>query len=120
MKKEKIRRFFFTLRGKGLSFDQCKRRLKKNYNYNVTIRTLQRWDKRFKEIKWDLKDYSKRPKKIHYKVTPKMKKKIIFIGNERGWGEYRIANLFPDISHTTVNKILKQSGLIKKSKKILK
>ena len=92
--------------------------MKKTYNYDLTIRTLQIWDKRFKETKWDLKDSSKRPKTIHYKVTSEMKKKIVFIGNQRGWGEYRIANIFPDISHTTVNKILKQNGLIKiKNKK---
>ena len=74
MKKEKIREIFLKLRGKGFSFDQCKEKLKKTYNYDVTVRTLQRWDKRFKKTNWNLKDYSKRPKTIHYKVSPKIKK----------------------------------------------
>ena len=116
MKKEKIREIFLKLRGKGFSFDQCKEKLKKTYNYDVTVRTLQRWDKRFKKTNWNLKDYSKRPKTIHYKVSPKIRKRIVFIGNKTGWGEYRIAELFPDISHTTINKILKKHNLIKKSK----
>lgn len=117
IRKEKIRKLFLKLRNKELSCAQCKKRLKTAYDYDVTIRTLERWDKRFKETKWNLKDSSKRPKTIHYKVTPEIKKKIIFIGNKTGWGEYKIAKLFPDISHTTINKVLKTDGLFKKEKK---
>lgn len=114
--KEKIRKEFFKLKGKGLSCLQCKKILNKNHDYEVSIRTLERWSERLRKDDWDLKDSSRRPKTIHYKVSPEKRKKIIFIGNKTGWGEYRIANLFPDISHTTIAKILKNKESIKDSK----
>lgn len=114
--KVKIRKKFLKLRNKGISYVQCKKMFKITYNYDVSIRTLQRWNKKFKETNWNLKDYSRKPKTIHYKVSPEIKKRIVFIGNKTGWGEYKIANLFPDISHTTINKVLRKHNLIKSQK----
>lgn len=112
--KEKIRKEFFKLKKSGLSCLQCKEILNKNHNYEVSIRTLERWSERLRKGDWDLRDGSRRPKTIHYKVNPETRKKIIFIGNKTGWGEYRMAKLFPSISHTTIAKILKKGEPIKK------
>ena len=117
MKKEEIRKEFFKLKEKGPSYEQCRKILKVTYNYHVTTRTLQRWSRRFKENEWNLRDYSRKPKKIHRKITPKTEGKIISIRKKTGWGEYKIKKLFPDISHTTINRILRKHNLIKKSKR---
>jgi len=82
MKKEEIRKEFFKLRIKHHSYSQCRKILKAKYGYRVTLRTLYRWTKRINETEWDLIDYSKRPKKIHFKITPRIEDRII--ENESG------------------------------------
>jgi len=72
MKKEQIRKEFFKLRIKGHSYLQCKKILLAQFGYEVTARTLQRWNERLKKIEWDLIDKSRRPKRIYYKITSKM------------------------------------------------
>lgn len=115
--KEKIRKEFFKLKKRGLSCLQCKGILNKNNDYEVSIRTLERWSERLRKGGWDLRDGSRRPKTIHYKVNSETRKKIIFIGNKTGWGEYRMAKLFPNVSHTTIAKIIKNNKSIKNSKR---
>lgn len=115
MKKELIRREFFKLRIKGHSYPQCKKILKAKYNYEATIRTLQRWNKRLGECNWDLKDKSKRPKTIHYKVNAETEERVISLRRNTGWGENKIAD-FVDVGHTTINKILNKHNLCKESK----
>ena len=43
---------------------------------------------------WDLKDKSRRPFKINYKVTELQKKEIIELKKKTGFGEWKIANYF--------------------------
>ena len=63
------------------------------------------------EMNGDLKDKSRRPKKINYKITPELeKKRWISIREKTGWGQERFCNFVP-ISHWTVNKILKKNKL---------
>ena len=69
MKKEQIRKEFFKLRIKGHSYNQCRKILNAIFNYVVTLRTLQTWDERLRKTEWNLKDKSKRPKTIHYKIN---------------------------------------------------
>lgn len=117
MKKEEIRKEFFKLRIKGHSYPQCRKILKTKYNYNVAIRTLQRWNKRLNETEWDLLDNSRRPKTTHTKITPKIKRKVIRIREKTGWGEHKIETLVPEISHTSIYEILRKNNLCNPSKK---
>ena len=70
MKKEDVRKEFFKLRNQGNSYNQCRKIILAKFSYEVTIRTLKRWNKRLETNEWDLKDKSKRPKTIHYKINP--------------------------------------------------
>jgi len=117
MIKELIRKEFFKLKLKGHSYNQCKIILKAKYNYRVTTRTLKRWIKRLDNCNnWDLRDKSRKPNKIHYKLTSEIEKKIIEIRNKTGWGENKITD-FVKVSSWSVNKILNKNKLIDSPKR---
>ena len=117
MRKEEIRKDFFKLKLKGHSYSQCRKILISKYNYETHTRTLQRWMYKLDyDENWNLKDKSKRPKKIHSKITPEIEKKIINLRNKTGWGDKKIEN-FIDLSHTTINKILRKHKLTNISKR---
>lgn len=116
MKKEEIRKEFFKLRVKNHSYNQCKKILFAQFEYPITSRTLQRWDERLRKTNWDLKDKSKRPKTIYYKITSENEKKVIKIKNNTGWGERKIEN-FVNLGHTSINKILRKHNLTTPNKK---
>jgi putative transposase len=116
MKKEEIRKEFFKLRIKGHSYNQCRKILLTKHSYEVHNRTLQRWDERLRKSEWNLKDYSKRPRTIHKKLTSEIEEKIIKIKQETGWGAEKIEN-FVDAGHTTINKILKKHNLTEPTKR---
>ena len=110
MKKEEIRKEFFKLRIKHHSYNQCRIILKAKFEYDITKRTLMRWNKRLNETEWNLKDKSRRPKRIHYRINSDEEHKIIFIRNKTGWGENKIAD-FVQVSSWSVNKILNKYKL---------
>lgn len=110
MKKEDIRKEFFKLRIKRHSINQCRKILLVQFGYEVCKRTLQRWNRKLNSEEWDLSDKSKRPKTIHYKITPEIEEKIISIKKRTGWGERKIKD-FVDVSHWAVNKILNKHHL---------
>jgi putative transposase len=112
MKKEEIRKEFFKLLIKRHSLKKCRSILLAQFGFEVSKRTLQRWNKRLKTNEWDLMDNSKRPKIIHYKLTKETEEKIISIKNKTGWGERKIEN-FVNLGHTTINKILNKHNLTK-------
>jgi len=117
MKKELIRKEFFKLKLKGHSYNQCKIILKAEYNYKVTIRTLKRWiHKLDNDDQWNLKDKSKRPKRIHYKITKEDKEKVISLRNKTGWGDKKIQD-YVNIGHTSINKILRKNKLTESCKR---
>jgi len=116
MKKEEIRKEYFKLRIKGHTNNQCRIILKAKHDFEINIRTLRRWTNRLNKTEWDLKDKSKRPKTIHYKITPEIQNKVISIRNKTGWGDKKIEN-FVDISHTSINKILRKNKLTNPSKR---
>lgn len=115
MKKEEIRKEFFKLRIKGHSYFQCKKLLKAQFSYEVTSRTLQRWNERLMKTEWNLKDSSKKPKTIHYKITSQTESKIISLRNKTGFGENKLAN-YVNLGHTSINKILNKNNLCRESK----
>lgn len=115
MKKEEIRKEFFKLKLKGHTYQQCRKILKAKYSYEVTIRTLRRWNSRLNKGEWDLRDTSRRPKTIHYKITSDTENKIIDLKRKTGWGEKKIAN-FVDLGHTSINKVLNKHNLCESPK----
>ncbi len=122
MDKYVIRKEFIKLKNKGHSYSQCKKILGAKFNHPVTVRTLMRWMKQF-DTGWDLEDRSKRPRNIHYKINKKIENKVIRIRKKTGWGQEKIADLFKDLSHKSVNKILNKHKLIdspKRKKKRIK
>ena len=116
MQKEEIRREFFKLRIKGHSYTQCRKILKTKFGFDVTVRTLMRWNKRLNKGEWNLTDESRRPNTLRKKVTVETEKRIIKLKKETGWGEDKIKN-FVDVGHTTINKILNKHSLCKESKR---
>ena len=111
MEKEEVRREYFKLRIKGHTNNQCRKILFAQLGYEINIRTLRRWTNKLNNSEWDLKDKSKRPKTIHYKITPEIKEKIINLRNKTGFGEYKIVNYFPEISDASIYKILRKNKL---------
>ena len=110
MKKEEIRKEYFKLRIKGHSYSQCKIILKAKFDYGVCRKTLIRWSKRLRTGEWDLRDKSRRPKRIYYKVTPETEEKVIRLRNKTGYGAKKLAT-YVDISHESVNKVLMKHRL---------
>jgi transposase InsO family protein len=113
MKKEEIRKEFFKLRIKGHSYSQCRKMLKAQFSYEVTSRTLQRWSERMNKTEWDLRDRSRKPKNIHYKMTPEIENKIVELRNKTGFGENKLTDYFPSLSHKAIYKILRKHNLTK-------
>jgi len=116
MEKELIRKEYFKLKIKGHSNNQCIKILFAKFDYEVTRRTLRRWTKKHNEMKWDLKDKSRRPKTIHRKITPKIEERVIFIRNKTGFGAEKIETLV-DVRHTSINKILNKNKLTEPTKR---
>jgi len=117
MKKEIIRREFFKLRIKQKSYSKCQFILKEELRYSVSIRTLKRWQKRFsQEDIWDLKDDSRKPKIIYYKLTNEARKQILAMRKKTGWGCKKIKFLLPqlNLSEYTINKVLRDARLTRK------
>jgi len=110
MKKEEIRKEFFKLRIKQHSYSQCRKILKSQFNYEITTRTLQRWNEKLNKTEWDLQDKSTKPKTIRYKITPELENKIIALRNKTGFGEYKIIN-YVNLGHTSIYKILNKHNL---------
>lgn len=123
MKKEEIRKEYFKLRIKGHSQNQCRKIIFSKFEFEVSKRTLQRWTKKLNETEWNLKDKSKRPKIIHYKITPEIEIEVIKLRNKTGFGENKLESYFSNLSHKSINKILKKNNLTdspKRKKKRLK
>jgi len=116
MKKEEIRKEYFKLKIKGHTNNQCKIILKAKYDYEINIRTLRRWTKKLNEGNWDLRDKSKKPKKIQRKITSEIESKVVKIKQKTGWGERKIESLV-DLGHTSINKILRKHKLTEPSKR---
>ena len=110
MKKEESRKEFFKLKNKGNSYAICIRLLKAQFGFEVSERTLQRWNKKLNEEEWDLKDKSTRPNNIKRKITSEIESEVIKIRKETGWGENKISD-FVNVSSWSVNKILNKHNL---------
>lgn len=118
MKKEDVRREFFKLKNKGHSYSQCRRILKATFDFDVCERTLKRWINLLDTGLWDLKDKSRRPKLIHYKITPAIEQEVIRLRKQTGWGcEKLFSHLYNlGISKISINRILQKQNICRDSK----
>lgn len=112
MKKEEVRKEYFKLRIKGHSQNQCRKILFSKFEFEVSKRTLQRWTKKINDPEWNLEDKSKRPKKIHYKINSEIEKKVLELRSKTGFGENKLETYFSNLSHKSINKILKKNKLL--------
>lgn len=118
VKKHEIRREFFKLKNKGLSYAQCRSILKAKHGYEVTTRTLKRWIKRLDNDEWDLLDKSRKPKTIHYKITSEIEKEVVNLRKKTGWGQEK---LYPHLTHLgistrSIKRIIKKHSLCRETK----
>jgi transposase InsO family protein len=118
MKKEEIRKEFFLLKTKGHSYSQCRNIMKAKLGYDTSIKTLKRWIKKLDSGTWDLRDKSRRPHNIHYKITPDIEKKVVDLRMKTGWGEDKIAFCLSELnlSPRSINKILNKHTLCRETK----
>ena len=117
MKKEEVRKEYFKLRIKGHTNNQCRKILLAQFGYETTIRTLRRWTSKLNKTEWDLKDSSRKPKNIQYKITPEIETKIISLRKKTGFGENKLIKYFPNLSHKSINKVLNKYNLTKSTKR---
>jgi transposase InsO family protein len=111
MKKEEIRKEYFKLRIKGHTNNQCRKILLAQFGFEVNIRTLRRWTSKLNKTEWDLKDNSRRPKKIHYKINSEIESKILELRNKTGYGANKISCFVKDISESSIKRILQKNNL---------
>jgi len=118
MQKDEIRKEFFKLKIKGFSYSQCKKILKGRFNYGVSRRTLQRWIKRLDSGNWDLLDKSRKPLRVHTKITSEIEDKVISLRKKTGWGDEKLYLHLPNlgISQISIYRILRKHKLVSKSK----
>ena len=76
---------------------------------------MKRWNKRLETNEWDLKDESKRPKTIHYKINSDIEKRIISIRNKTGWGADKIKSRIKEVSTSTIKRVLSKNRLCRPS-----
>lgn len=114
MKKEEIRKEFFKLKVKGHSYTQCRKLLKAQFSYEITVRTLQRWIRKLDSGEWNLRDKSTKPKLIHYKITPEIEKRVIELRKKTGFGENKLIE-YVSLGHTSINKVLNKYKITKPS-----
>jgi len=118
MKKEDIRKEFFKLKNKGFSYAKCKYLIKAQFDYEVTTRTLKRWIIRLDKGGWDLSDSSRKPLKIHYKITPEIEKEILNLREKTGWGQEKLSSHLThlNISEMSIKRIIKKHNLCRETK----
>lgn len=111
MKKEEIRKEFFRLKIRNHSYSQCRKILRAQFDTEISKRTLQRWNKKLNETEWDLKDKSKRPTTIHYKINSEIEKEVIKLREQTGWGANKISQFVEEISESSIKRILTKNLL---------
>lgn len=119
MQKEFLRREFLKLKQRGFSYAKCRSILRAQFEYDVSVRTLKRWVLRLDKGDWDLKDCSRRPKTLHYKITPAIEQEVIRLRQQTGWGEDK---LHPHLEHLSISKrsikrIISQNNLCRETKR---
>lgn len=121
MKKEVVRREFLKLKNKDLSYDECKRILKEEFQVEFSSRTLKRWLNRFvNEDCWNLKDESTRPKIVRVKFSDYEREAVLALRIKTGYSAYQLKNKLSEksifMSESYIKKLIKDSGLSRGNK----
>ena len=89
------------------------------YKFNVNIKTIIKWVKRYKQFGLSaLVDKKRAPKKVHNKLPENVEKNIIALRKLTGFSAKRLKYEFNlNISTGAIFRILKQNNLIKKIKR---
>jgi len=118
MKKEEVRKEFFKLKIRGFSYAKCRILLHSQFDYVVSVRTLKRWSHRLDQKGWDLCDTSRKPNRIHHRLTPELVQQITTIRQQTGWGQDKIKQHCPSLplSTTTIKRVIKEQGLTRRVK----
>ena len=102
------------------SLRRIQRFLAWKYDYTVSIRSLQRWVRKYEEGGWDLRDESRRPHTIHVKITEDVKNKVVDIRRKTGWEAWKIkvvlGNNPIEISESSIKNIIREYELSRGSK----
>lgn len=89
--------------------------IERRFGVTVSKRTVQLWKKRHKEEDWDLKDKSRRPKTIHYKITPEIEWRVVRLRKVSNYDAFRIQNILQrtdiNISMSSVKRVIAKYGL---------
>jgi transposase InsO family protein len=118
MQKELLRREFFKLKNKGFSYSKCRAIIRAQFEYELSVRTLKRWVCRLDEGNWDLSDKSRRPKIIHYKITPAIEQEVICLRKQTGWGQEKLSHYLKHlrISEMSIKRIIAMHNLCRETK----
>lgn len=120
MKKEIVRREFLKWKIKGMSYSDCKKKIKDEFEDEFSILTLKRWWKRFNKTKWDLRDKSTKPKTIHFKFSKEEKKKAITIRKDTIYSAKQIRIKLQEkgifMSESYIKTLVKDQGLSRGNK----
>ena len=84
----------------------------------ISVRTLKRWIHHLDQGGWDLKDKSRRPHRIHRKITPEIERQVIRLRQKTGWGEDKLFPTLIDlgISKMSIKRIISQNNLCRLTK----
>jgi putative transposase len=89
--------------------------IERRFNVSLSKRTVQLWKKKHREQNWDLIDKSRRPKTIHYKITPIIEQQVIRLRRTSGYDAFKIQNILArmdtNISMSGVKRIIAKYGL---------
>lgn len=100
-------------------YEKIKSFRKTAFKFNVNVKTIIKWVKRYKLYGLSgLLDIKRAPKRIHNKLSENIEKNIIFLRKQSGFGARRLKYEFElNVSVGAIYRILKQNNLIKKIKR---
>lgn len=100
-------------------YEKIKSFRKTAFKFNVNVKTIIKWVKRYKLYGLSgLLDIKRTPKRIHNKLSENIEKNIIFLRKQSGFGARRLKYEFElNVSLGAIYRILKQNNLIKKIKR---
>ena len=120
MKKEIVRREFLKLKLNGRLYKECINILFEKYGFKVSKSTLKRWNKKFNQGNWNLRDTSTKPNKVYYKFSIEDLEDVISLRKKTGFSNYQLKIKLEEkgifISKSMITKVVRQTGLSRGNK----
>ncbi len=95
-------------------------RVKTRFGVDVSVRTLQRWVKRYWNGDWDFTDKSRRPRTIHRKINAEIEGLIVNYRGKTGYEPYKIKEYLRwkevILSESSIKRVLRKYSLQRDSK----